>query len=397
MAVLYSLARVRTPTTGTGTITLGAAVPGFLTFALAGAQNGDDIAYSIRDGVHSEIGHGTYTSATLTLTRTVRKSTNGDAAISLSGNAEVVISPAAEDIIASAAVLLAALLTVDGPGSLLNADFLDGLSSADFALAADLAAHLADTTAAHAASAISVSPSGSLAATDAQTALLEILGDIETHVADATAAHAAAAISYNGGTGMSATDVEAAIDELATEKQDAATAITQGLHSIWVPALAMVSRTTNGAAIGTVEMATNKNMFKTLDFDTTTQEFAQFAIRMPTSWNEGTVTFAPVWSHTGGANFGVAFGLAGVAISNDDAGDVAFGTAQTSVDTGGTTNDIYEGPTSSAITIAGTPAAGDYVMFQINRTVADAGDTLTVDARLHGVTVFYTINAATDA
>ena len=174
--------------------------------------------------------------------------------------------------------------------------------------------------------------------------------------------------------------------------------ITAGLHSIWIPATAMAARTTNGAASGTAEMATNKNMFKTLDFDTTTQEFSQFAIRMPKSWNEGTVTFAPVWSHPATTtNFGVAFGLAGVGISNDDPGDAAFGTAQTSVDTGGTTNDIYEGPTSSAITIAGTPQAGDYVMFQINRTVADGGDTMAVDARLHGIILFYTIDAATDA
>jgi hypothetical protein len=174
--------------------------------------------------------------------------------------------------------------------------------------------------------------------------------------------------------------------------------IEQGTHMMFWPAIAMYGRTTNGAAAGTTEMATNFNMFKTLDFDATTQEFAQFAIRMPPSWDEGTVTFAPVWSHPSTTtNFGVVWGLAGVAISNDDAGSVAFGTAQTSTDTGGTTNDIYEGPVSSAITIAGTPQAGDYVMFQINRTVANGSDTMAVDARLHGIALFITLNAATDA
>lgn len=48
-------------------------------------------------------------------------------------------------------------------------------------------------------------------------------GDVAAHLADTTDAHDAAAISYAGGTGMSATDVEAAIDELATEKVDKAT------------------------------------------------------------------------------------------------------------------------------------------------------------------------------
>lgn len=42
--------------------------------------------------------------------------------------------------------------------------------------------------------------------------------EFDTHIADTSDAHDASAISYAGGTGMSATDVEAAIDELATEK-----------------------------------------------------------------------------------------------------------------------------------------------------------------------------------
>lgn len=167
-----------------------------------------------------------------------------------------------------------------------------------------------------------------------------------------------------------------------------------GLQTIWIPAAAMVSRTTNGAASGTVEMTTNKNMFKTLDFDTATSEFAQFAIQMPKSWNEGTVTAAFVWSHAATTtNFGVAFGLQGVAVSNDDAGDVAFGTGVLAVDTGGTTNDIYVSPTTAAITIAGSPAAQDYVMFQVYRAVSDGGDTMAIDARLHGRSGFAGLNA----
>ena len=167
-----------------------------------------------------------------------------------------------------------------------------------------------------------------------------------------------------------------------------------GKETIWIPASAMTTRTTNGAASGTAEMTTNKNMFKTLDFDTTTQEFAQFEVFFPKAWNLGTVTFRPVLSHASGSG-NVVFGLAGVARSSDDAGDVAFGTAQTSDTTIGTANDIYIGPESSAITIASTPAAGDTVQFQVNRTVAS--DSLGVDARLHGVQVFFTTSAATDA
>jgi len=267
---LYSLARMDSATTGTGTITLGSPVTGFLSFAGAGVSNAEVVYYGIRDGANSEVGYGTYTTSGTTLTRTVLKSTNSDAAISLSGSQEVFIT---------------------GPKE----------------------------------------------------------------------------------------------------------AFSIGKQTVWVPARAMIARTTNGPASGTVEMTTNKNMFSTLDFDTTTQEFAQFSIRMPKSWDLGTVSFVPVWSHpVTTVNFGVVFGMSGVAISDDDAGDVAFGTAQTSTDTGGTTNDIYQGPESSAITIAGTPTAKDLVMYRVNRTVADAGDTMAVDARLHGVILLYTVDVATD-
>lgn len=87
-----------TTTTGTGTITLGSAVSGYLTFALAGVANADVIDYAIKDGANSEHGTGTYTSSGTTLTRTVTKSTNANAAINLSGSAEVFISPRAETL-----------------------------------------------------------------------------------------------------------------------------------------------------------------------------------------------------------------------------------------------------------------------------------------------------------
>jgi len=95
---LYSLARMTTATSGTGTITLGSAVAGFLSFASAGISDGETITYAIKDGNNSEIGRGVYTASGTTLTRTVLKSTNSNNAISLSGSAEVFITTAAEDI-----------------------------------------------------------------------------------------------------------------------------------------------------------------------------------------------------------------------------------------------------------------------------------------------------------
>lgn len=171
-----------------------------------------------------------------------------------------------------------------------------------------------------------------------------------------------------------------------------------GKHAISIPAASMISATTNGAASGTLEMTTNKNMFATFDFDATASESVQFVIAMPSSWNESTLTFVPIWSHaTTATNFGVVWELSAVAVSDTDAGDVAFGTGQTSTDTGGTTNAFYQGPESSAITVAGTPAANDLVMFKLARLPANASDTLAVDARLHAIRLFMTTDASTDS
>lgn len=173
---------------------------------------------------------------------------------------------------------------------------------------------------------------------------------------------------------------------------------TAGVETMYIPAGALTARTTNGAAAGSVETTTNKIMFKTLDFDATTQEFAQFAVRMPKSWNTGTVTARFTWSHAStSTNFGVVWALEAVALSDAEAGDTAFGTAQQIADTGGTTNMIYITSATPAITIGSSPAAEDWVVFQVKRVPADGSDTMAIDARLHGVTLYITTNAANDA
>lgn len=98
MAKLFNLARMSTATTGTGTITLGVAVSGYLSFSGAGVSDQDIVSYAIKDGSNSENGTGLYTSSGTTLTRNVAKSTNSNNAINLSGTAEVFITPRAEDL-----------------------------------------------------------------------------------------------------------------------------------------------------------------------------------------------------------------------------------------------------------------------------------------------------------
>lgn len=172
-----------------------------------------------------------------------------------------------------------------------------------------------------------------------------------------------------------------------------------GKHGIPIMASGMTPKISGGcAALAYLTGASNQPDVPYLAFDNTTGEAAVFAIPMPKSWNEGTVTFIPHWAHPATTtNFGVCWKLRAIAVSNDDAMAATYGTAQSSVDTGGTTSDYYAGPESSAITIGGTPAAQDMVFFEIARDPADGGDNLAVDAYLIGLTLFYTTDAETDA
>ena len=170
--------------------------------------------------------------------------------------------------------------------------------------------------------------------------------------------------------------------------------IGAGKNTIWIPAGAMTSRTTNGPSSGTTESTTNKIMSKTLDFDASTAEYAQFTVTFPKSWDLGTVTAQFVWRATNTGN--VIWGLQGVAISDDDATDAAFGTAQTVTDGVTATTDTMVSAATSAITIGGTPADGDLVVFQVYRDAANGSDTCAVDALLVGVKLIYTATVNTD-
>jgi hypothetical protein len=171
-----------------------------------------------------------------------------------------------------------------------------------------------------------------------------------------------------------------------------------GKHSIWIPAAAMQPSVSGGcAALATVATSAGQPDIAVLDFDASSVETAQFSIAMPKSWNEGTVTFRALWTHPSTTtNFGVAWSLQGVAMSDDDTIGAAFGTAITVTDTGGTTIDMYRTAESAAVTIGGTPAAEDIAFFKVARETANGSDTMAVDARLLGVTLFITTDAATD-
>lgn len=179
-----------------------------------------------------------------------------------------------------------------------------------------------------------------------------------------------------------------------TRNGDAGTVV--GKQSIWIPASAMMPRISSGAGVGLFDSGGNDNTIPVLDFDQTTLEVAQFVIGMPKSWNEGTVTFASYWTASAGTpGQTVDWFMAGAAVSNDDTLNASMGTAQGSADTLIATSDLHIGPESSAITLSGSPAEGDLVLFQFGRNPAN--DDLAADARLIGIMLHITLDANSDA
>jgi|TARA_R100001440_G_scaffold1218_5_gene4084 hypothetical protein len=168
-----------------------------------------------------------------------------------------------------------------------------------------------------------------------------------------------------------------------------------GRETIWVPAVSMYPNTTNGAEAAQVELS-NGPEIKVLDFDKDSDEFAQFSVAFPKSWNAGTVTFQAFFTATSTDTGTTAWGLSGVALADNDSCNTAFGTqvVATAKAHSGTSNDLDVANESGAVTIAGSPGDDEQVFFQISRDVS--ADDLNADARLLGIKLFFTTDAAND-
>ena len=173
-----------------------------------------------------------------------------------------------------------------------------------------------------------------------------------------------------------------------------------GKQTLWIPVTAMTPTIANGAAaVVSVETVAGQPDQHVMAFAPGSDKHAQFEIGFPKAWDLGTVSFKAFWTHQGAQTAGldgVAWGLQGVALSNDDPFATAYGTAVVVTDDQVTADDIYMTAESAAITIAGTPAANDMTVFRILRDDDDAANDLNIDAQLVGIQLFFTTDKATD-
>lgn len=166
------------------------------------------------------------------------------------------------------------------------------------------------------------------------------------------------------------------------------------LKTIWIPASAMIPTVTNGcASVATAETTALRPDITHLAFASDADDYAQFSLTLPKSWNLGTFTYQVHWTGLVAGAGTVIWGVQAVAVSDDDTIDVAFGTLVTVTDTFIAIEDMHISPESTAVTVGGTPADGDQVYFQIQR---DVDDTRAADANLLGVRLFMTFDHVDD-
>jgi hypothetical protein len=127
MAFVYAnRVKVATATSGTGTLSLGAAAAGYQSFSDGGVANGDTVRYLIVDGDEWEIGTGTFATAGPTLARSVEESSQSNNLINLTGVGAFVMAIASKDDLGA----VDAADIADGSVSNTEFQYLNGVTSA---------------------------------------------------------------------------------------------------------------------------------------------------------------------------------------------------------------------------------------------------------------------------
>jgi len=128
-----------------------------------------------------------------------------------------------------------------------------------------------------------------------------------------------------------------------------------------------------------VEAGTNDVDYIVLDFDTAADENAIWVRVLPPDYAGGTLSVKFIWTAGSGSGT-VKWMIKARAYADDAAIDQAYGTAVgPAADTLLAAGDVHI-TDAVALTVGGTPTAGQPVMFKVYRDVSE--DTLAVDARL---------------
>lgn len=190
-------------------------------------------------------------------------------------------------------------------------------------------------------------------------------------------------------------------DSAAAAKKVLMSKIGAGRKTLWLPAgsFRAVTVGTRTAATTTtaIDSGTIDNTFPVLTFSATVDNNAQQAVVMPNSWDRQAVTYRVIYMNSATGTGDVLWSLSAGSCSTEESVNVS-GTAVAIVSSKPSVAALSQITTaeSSSLTIAGSPAAGDLILFNIARLATNGSDTFTQTVHLIGVLIYYTDATNTD-
>lgn len=188
-------------------------------------------------------------------------------------------------------------------------------------------------------------------------------------------------------------------DSDSTSKDITVDNFFKGKQDIGIPAAGLFTQDNSPAADLTgADSTTNDVHVKYFAFDQSTDEFLQCGFPLPGNYGGTTTIEVRFYWKTSVTSGNVVWAAQGLSLGDDEAIDTAFGTAQTVTDgAGSAANDMMISSFTNAITLAGTPTAGEWCQLRFYRDTDNGSDTLAADAELIGVQVRITINKKASA
>jgi hypothetical protein len=145
---------------------------------------------------------------------------------------------------------------------------------------------------------------------------------------------------------------------------------------------------TSGCTVATqTETVDYHHNYFALDFSTSTDQYAEWVVAMPSNWNAGTVTAIFYWKASSGSGT-VKWYIQGNTYGDGDLLDVAWGTAVGVEDTLVSFNSVHISDSTGAVTISGA-IAGELINLRVYRDTSE--DTLNANASLIAVKIAYTV------
>jgi hypothetical protein len=173
-------------------------------------------------------------------------------------------------------------------------------------------------------------------------------------------------------------------------------------QTIWIPARAMIPRLSNGATYSYAETTTNKVVYQSLSFSNSSNQFAQFEISFPKSWDTTkNLSYKVVWSHANTeaapTSWGVRWRMRAMGLATDANPDSSSWGAETIIDdntsTTSTANTIQLSNASSDLVVSGA-ASNTITYFQIYREAGAGTSYIQSPVKLHGVHIYYNTNGS---